>query len=441
MRIIILLLLTIFSSLSFAEVKSFTLDNGMKILVKEDHRAPVAVSMVWYNVGSTDEKSGKTGLSHALEHMMFKGTKTYSAGVFSRLIAANGGQENAMTYFDYTAYHEKIAASRLPLVFKLEADRMRHLSLDADAFNKEIKVIREERRLRVDDNPQSLAFERFMATANLALPYHQPVIGWMNDLYQMDIKDLRAWYQRYYAPNNATLVVVGDVEPEKVYQLAKKYFGPLQKSFLPKRKKIREPKPLGKKEIKIYAPAQLPVLMLGYSVPSATVAKKAEEPYALELISAILDGGESGRFSKDLIRGKHLASNVGVFYDMYSRYSSQFVMFGIPSRDKSIAELKAGMLQEIEDLQTQLVSKRELQRVKTQLIAQHTFEKDSIFGQAMSLGLLETVGLGWQESDAYQKKIQNVTAEQIQATAQRYFQEKAMTEAELIPVAKGDKKA
>lgn len=441
MRIIILLLMAVFAIPGLAEVKSYTLDNGMKILVKEDHRAPVAVSMVWYNVGSTDEKSGKTGLSHALEHMMFKGTSTYPAGEFSKLIAANGGQENAMTYFDYTAYHEKIAASRLPLVFKLEADRMRHLILDSEAFDKEIKVIREERRLRVDDNPQALAFERFMAAANLAVPYHQPVIGWMNDLYQMDIKDLRAWYQRYYAPNNATLVVVGDVKPEAVFQLAKKYFGPLPKSSLPERKKIKEPKPLGKKAIKIYASAQLPVLMLGYSVPSANVAKKTYEPYALELIAAILDGGESARFSKDLIRGQHLASNLDVFYDIYSRYGSQFVMFGIPSKGKSIAELKAGMLQEIEKLQTQKISRKELQKVKNQIIAQHTFEKDSIFGQAMSLGLLETIGIGWQESEGYQKKIQQVTAEQIQSTAQRYFQEKAMTEAELVPVAKGEKKA
>ena len=176
-------------------------------------------------------------------------------------------------------------------------------------------------------------------------------------------------------------------------------------------------------------------------MPSAAVAEKTYEPYALEIIAAILDGGESGRFSRDLIRGKHLAINLDVFYDIYSRYGSQFVMFGIPAKDKSIAELKAGILKEIDALQTQKVSKKELQKVKNQIIAQHTFEKDSIFGQAMSLGLLETVGIGWQESENYNKKIQQITAEQIQATAQHYFQEKAMTEAELIPVAKGEKKA
>ena len=437
MRIVLITLLTLLSCQTFGQVQQFSLDNGLKILVKEDHRAPVVVSMIWYNVGSADEPGGITGVSHALEHLMFKGTKKYPLGAFSKTIADIGGQENALTNNDYTAFYEKTSAQNLAVSFELEADRMQNLLLDETEFSKEIKVIQEERRLRTDDNPQALTFERFLATAHLTAPYNHPVIGWMSDLKQMRVSDARAWYRRFYAPNNATLVVVGDVKPEHVLSLAKKYFGHLQRQPLTEHPSQIEPPRLGKKSVVVHAPAQLPLLMLGFTVPTVKTAvtqKNAMDPYALEIIGGILDAGDSGRFTKQLIRNKQLASDIDVFYNLYARYQSQFVIFGIPSQSHSITDLQKGILSELNRLKTELIGANELQRVKTQIIAQKTFEQDSIFGQAMELGMVETTGLGWPVVEKYVERIKSVTPQQLQKVAQLYFQENNMTEAILEPI-------
>ncbi|KTD34897.1 zinc protease [Legionella moravica] len=441
MRKILIALLMVLSCQTFSQVQEYILNNGLKVLVKEDHRAPIAVSMIWYNVGSADEPGELTGVSHAIEHMMFKGTKKFPQGVFSKTIAAQGGQENAFTNNDFTAYFEKIDASRLATSFELEADRMNNLLLDANEFAKEIKVIQEERRLRTDDNPQALAFERFLATAHLSAPYNHPVIGWMNILQQMSVEDLKKWYQAYYAPNNATLVVVGDVNPEKVHALAEHYFGAIAKKPVIERKPQIEPPALGKKSIIIEAPAKLPLFMMGFTVPSVKTAQNAWEPYALELIAGILDSGESARFAKNLIRGSRVATGADVYYNLYARYQTQFIMYGAPSQNAQVADLKKGLLAELNSLKTTLVSEKELKRIKNQIIAQKTFEKDSIFGQAMELGMLETVGIGWRNTNNYAEAIDNITPEQIQKTAQRYFQEPNMTEAELKPTNKNEVKS
>lgn len=435
MRKILVILFMVLSCQTFSQVQEFILNNGLKILVKEDHRAPIVVSMIWYNVGSADEPGGITGVSHAMEHMMFKGTEKYPPGVFSKTIAAIGGQYNAFTNTDYTAYYEKIDASKLATSFELEADRMNHLLLDVDEFAKEIKVIQEERRLRTDDNPQALAFERFLATAHLASPYHHPVVGWMSDLKQMDVRDLKKWYKRYYAPNNATLVVVGDVNSEQVHTLAEKYFGTIPQHTIPKRKGQQEPPALGKKTIHVHTPAQLPLLMIGYLAPSVHTAKDTEayEPYALQLIAGILDAGESARFAKDLIRGSHVASGADTYYNPYTRYQTQFIIYGAPSQNHTINELQHSFFKELDDLKKNRVSDQELQRIKNQIIAQKTFEKDSLFGQASELGLLETTGIGWKKASNYTTAIKAITPEQVQQTAQRYFQEKNMTIAVLEP--------
>lgn len=434
MRKILTTLLIVLSCQTFSQVQEFTLNNGLKILVKEDHRAPIAVSMVWYNIGSADEPGGITGVSHAIEHMMFKGTPKYPLGVFSKKIAAIGGQSNAFTNNDYTAYFEKTDASRLATSFKLEADRMNNLLLDTQEFAKEIKVIQEERRLRTDDNPQAIAFERFLATAHLSAPYNHPVIGWMSDLQQMNVDDLKKWYKRYYAPNNATLVVVGDVRAEQVHTLAEQYFGAIPKRRIPQRKPQIEPPALGKKLLQVQTTsAKLPLVMMGYSVPGVNTAKNTFEPYALELIAGILDAGEGSRFAKNLIRGQHIATGASTYYNLYARYQTQFIVYGAPTQHQNINVLEKGLIAELDALKKAPVSDKELQRIKNQIIAQKTYEKDSIFSQAMELGLLETVGLGWNKSDHYTQAITAVTAEQIQQTAQHYFQENNMTMAELQP--------
>lgn len=435
MRIVLMFLLTLLSCQLHSQTQQYILDNGLKLVVKEDHRAPVAVSMVWYNVGSADEPGGITGVSHALEHIMFKGTSQYPLGVFSKTIAALGGQENAFTNYDYTAYFEKIAAPHLETSLKLEADRMQNLLLDKDEFKRELQVIQEERRLRTDDNPQALTFERFLAAAHLAAPYQHPVIGWMSDLEQMKVGDLKAWYKQYYTPNNATLVVVGDVEPDAVYRLAKKYFAPLKAEPEKPRKDKREPPALGKKSIKVHAPAKVPMFMLGYTVPTVKAVNQSDiaEPYALEILAGILDAGESARFNKSLVHGQQVASVVDAYYNLYARYQTQFIVYAIPSHKHSVQDLKKAILAEIARLKNEKIGEEELKRVKTQIIAQKTFERDSIFEQAMEIGILETIGLGWQTGDQYVERIKRITPEQLQQTAQRYFNERNLTEAELIP--------
>lgn len=433
-RKILVVLFMVLSCQSFSQVQEFILNNGLKIVVKEDHRAPIAVSMIWYDIGSADEPGGITGVSHAIEHMMFKGTAKYPLGVFSKTIASQGGQENAFTNNDYTAFFEKIDASRLATAFELEADRMNNLLLDPKEFSKEIRVIQEERRLRTDDNPQALAFERFLATAHLAAPYNHPVIGWMSDLRRMRVDDLKKWYQSYYAPNNATLVVVGDVNAQKVFKLAQHYFGSIPQKPLIARKVQNEPPALGEKFVTINAPAKLPLILVGYSVPSVKTAKNPWEPYALELITSILDAGESSRFAKNLIRGSHVATGAEAYYNLYARYSTEFIVFGAPSQNHPVQELKKELIAQLVDLKNKPISDGELQRIKNQIIAQKTFEKDSIFSQAMQLGLLETIGLGWQRNDEYIDSINKITPEQIQQTAQRYFQDNNKTEAVLKPL-------
>ena len=435
MRIMLITLLTLLSSQLFAQTQQFTLDNGLKILVREDHRAPIAVFMIWYNVGSADEPGGITGISHVLEHLMFKGTKKYPLGVFSKTAAAVGGQLNAMTNTDYTAYYEQIAAPHLAMSFKLEADRMQRLLIDKDEFGREIKVIQEERRMRTDNSPQALTYERFLAAAHLGAPYHHPVIGWMNDLKTMDVSDAKTWYQRYYAPNNATLVVVGDVEAAQVYALAQQYFGSMAKHALPLRKLQQEPPALGLKTVRVQSPSQIPVIILGYTVPTVKTAtpEQALTPYALDLIHCILALGDNARFNARLVRGSQIASGLVVNYNGYARDQTQFVLMGTPSKNHTLAELKSGMLHEINVLKTTRINEHALQRIKTQLIAQKTFQRDSIYDQAVELGMLETVGLGWKTADQYIERMNRVTAEQIQKTAQRYFQNNNMTEARLVP--------
>lgn len=436
MRVFFTAILVLMVSQSFAQTQTFSLSNGLKILVKEDHRSPVAVTMVWYNVGSADEQGGITGVSHALEHLMFKGTKKFPLGVFSKKIAAIGGQENAFTSNDYTAYFEKIAAKDLETTFQLEADRMQGLQFNPVEFKKEMHVIQEERRLRTDDNPQALAMERFFATAQLASPYHHPVIGWMSDIKQLRIADARDWYRQYYAPNNATLVVVGDVRAQTVYSLAQKYFSRLTPRPQKTRKLQMEPRPLGKKTLHVEAPAQIPSLFVGFTVPSLKTALPNKEytPYALELIAGILGAGDSSRMMQNLVKNQHIASQVEVEYRMYSRYQTQFLIFASQGQDKTLKDLAKAVTHELEQLIQHPVGEQELERIKTQIIAEKTFEKDSIFSQAMELGLLETLGLGLKASSEYVAKINAITPAQIQETAARYFNEKNRTDAKLIPV-------
>jgi zinc protease len=429
----LMLSLGMVNAVSARAVHEYTLDNGLKLIVKEDHRAPVMVSQVWYRVGSSYEHDGITGVSHVLEHMMFKGTADHPAGEFSQIISENGGSENAFTSSDYTAYFQTMEASRLPVSFELEADRMRNLSIPEDEFLKEIQVVMEERRMRTEDNPQALTYEQFNAAAYASSPYRIPVIGWMDDLQNMSVADLRDWYKQWYAPNNAIVVVVGDVKPDEVLRLAQKYFGPLRPEPLSPPKPRLEIKQLGRKAISVAAPAKLPYLMMGYKVPVAMTAGQDWEPYALEVLTSILDGGESARLASELVRGSSIAASASASYSAFERMSSLFVIAGTPANGNSVAELQLALHQQLDRLTKTPVSKTELARVKAQLRAEKVYEQDSIFYQAMQLGVLETIGLSWKDADEYLPRIEAVTAEQVQEVARKYLVEDALTVAELAP--------
>ncbi|RVU85680.1 insulinase family protein [Leucothrix sargassi] len=418
-------------------VSEKVLDNGLKVLVKEDHRAPIAVMQVWYRVGTSYEHEGITGLSHALEHMMFKGTTNRKSGDFEVVLSRIGAENNAFTSQDFTAYYEVLAATHLETAFDLEGDRMRNLVLDKDEFAKEIEVVKEERRMRTDDNPNGVLREQFNAVAYLNNPYRAPVIGWMNDLDNMKLADLKDWYQKWYGPNNATVVVVGDVNPEEVFALAEKYFGDYEKSVLPEVKPRTEIPQIGKREITIKVPAKVPSFRMGFKTPGLISAKNGEveewEPYALDVLANVLDGGNSARFAKKLIRGKEIAASTGVGYMSFGRMPEMFIFTGVPATDVSVDTLRKAYMEEIELMKTEMVSQDELDRVKAQVIASEVYQRDSVQHIATILGMLESTGLGWQIMDSYEEKVLAVTPEQVQAVAKKYLNEDQMTFAELVP--------
>lgn len=429
----VLLCLPAVASQAAAPVAERVLGNGLKVLVKEDHRSPVVVSQVWYKVGSSYEPGGITGISHMLEHMMFKGTDKHPAGEFSRIIAENGGDENAFTGHDYTAYFQTMAASKLAVSFELEADRMRHLHLLADELKKELEVVTEERRMRTEDNPQAKMSEQFMALAFTSSPYRNPIIGWPVDIANYQVEDLQAWYQRWYAPNNATLVVVGDVDTAQTFSLAEQYFGGLQPGELKPLKPQTESPQLGVRRMTVKVPAKLPSVILGYKVPSLKTAEHEWEAYALEVLAGVLDGGSSARLSKELVRGKQLAVSAGAGYNFSSRLADLFELEATPAEGKTVWELETELRSQVTRLQQEPIKPDELQRIKAQVLASAVYERDSNFYQAMQLGMLETVGLGWQKADEYVSKINQVTAEQVRDVARRYLVDDHLNVAYLDP--------
>lgn len=413
------------------------LDNGMKIVIREDHRAPVVVSQLWYRVGATYEPPGLTGVSHVLEHMMFKGTRNLGPGEFSEIIARFGGTQNAFTSADYTGYYQVLAANHLELSLQLESERMQNLLLDEDELRKELEVIKEERRMRVDDRPSGQFMERFRATAHVASSYQQPVIGWMHDLNTMTMQAIRDWYQRWYAPNNATLVVVGDVQPEQVVELARKYFGGFSPSSLPQVVPPREIPAPGLRRMQVELRAELPTLTLGYNVPSLATLEDPWEAYALRMLAGVLDEGYSARFESELVRGAEIAVSAGVSYSPFSRGDTLLVVSGIPNtaRGADSQDLEAAFLEQITRLQNSPPDQHELARIRAQVVSGLIFHQDSLSAQANLIGSLESIGLGWQLIDQYVAHLESITPQQIQQVAKKYLIAENLTVAELVPSA------
>jgi zinc protease len=415
------------------ETREVTLRNGMKVIVRPDRRAPVLISQVWYRIGSVDETNGITGISHVLEHMMFKGTRKVPSGEFSRRVAAAGGKENAFTSRDHTVYHQQLAARHLPLVLELEADRMRNLVLDEAEFKKEIQVVMEERRWRVEDQPGSLVYETLVGTALQAHPYRIPVIGYMDDLRNLTIQDVRAWYQRWYAPNNATLVVVGDVEPEAVFKLAEKHFGSLKPSVLPVRKPQTEPAQNGIRRVRVKAIAEEPTLTMAWRAPTLTDPEREWVPYALDVLSGVLHGYPGARLHTRLVREQRIAVDVDAGYDGIGRGPSLFMMGGSPAPGRTVEELEAALRDQVRLIAQEGIRPEELARARTQVIASQVFARDSISHQAGMIGNLESAGLGYRSESLLLQKMREVTPEQVQQVARELLRYDTHTVAILDP--------
>jgi zinc protease len=418
----------------------YMLNNGLKVIVQEDHRAPVAVVQVWYRVGSSSEYDGITGVSHALEHMMFKGTEKIPPGQFSEIVSARGGDENAFTSTDYTAYFQTWSADNVALSFELEGDRMRNLLLAEPEFKNEIRVVLEERRLRTDDNPRALLGETARSVAYQTSPYRQPVIGWAADLQNMRIEDLREWYKRWYAPDNATVVVVGDVSPEQVLALAKKHFGPIARQSIAGPKSRPEVLQQGTKTVTVTSDkTRVPQLYMAYKVPvlNDALAPDSEikewEIYALDVLAGTLDGGPSARLPRELVREAKLAANVSADYSSTSRLATLFSFAAAPSGANTLEDLQRAIVNQIEKLQKEPPTAAELDRIKTQVVADRIYQRDSMFYQGLIIGTLESVGLDWRLNDKYVQNIKAVTPEQVRLVAAKYLLPERLTVAKLLP--------
>ena len=423
------------------------LDNGLTVVVKRLPRAPTAVHMLWVRVGSVDEVDGYSGLAHMLEHMMFKGTPSVPAGEFSRRVAALGGRENAFTDRDFTGFFQQIPSSRLNEVMKLEADRFAHNIWPDEEFKKELEVVKEERRMRTDDQPRSALFEQLESTQFIASPYRRPIIGWMNDLDNMKPQNARDFYQTWYAPNNAVLVVVGDVDPSAVLANAQSHYGDLPAKVLPERKPRLEPEQKGIRRVSFKAPAKQAYVALSWKVPGfkgfdsitkldATSALDSKEALALTVLSALLDGYEGARLDRALTQGpKRVAQEVGSYYDFAGRGPQVFVLEGVPKEGVSMAQLEEQLKAQLHKVAREGVSEAELQRVKAQWLASAVYKRDSLFNQAQEMGAFWARGLPLDTSDLLIDPLSQVTAQEVQAVAQKYFSDDQLTVAYLWPQA------
>ena len=408
--------------------------NGMKVIVKEDKRAPTVVHMVWYRAGSIDEVNGKTGVAHVLEHMMFKGTKNLKPGDFSKKVAEVGGRDNAFTSKDYTAYFQQIEISHLPKMMALEAERLQHLRISEEEFKKEIQVVMEERRLRTDDQAQAILYEQLLANAFVNSPYRRPIIGWMDDLKNMTYRDAWQWYQDWYAPNNAILVVAGDVDAKEVFRLAEQYYGVVPSKKLPDRKPQEEIRQIGKKHITVKAPAENQQLMMAWKVPKLEANDLENiEPYALAVLSGILDGYTNARLNKSMVKEQRLANSVDAYYEMSARGPQLFIIGASLSKQQQISVADQAIRKALSEIAQKGVRDSELKRVQAQIISSQIYKRDSVFAQAMEIGMTEIVGISWREKDQILERLQRVKSLDIQRVIQKYFIDDALTVAVLDP--------
>ncbi|MBI4686622.1 MAG: insulinase family protein [Nitrospirae bacterium] len=416
-------------------VKEETLPNGLKVIALEDVSSPLSIFQVWYHGGSVNEQVGKTGLSHLLEHMMFKGTPRYGAKAFSKIIQSAGGIDNAGTSKDYVFYFQKLAPDRLNLSIELEADRMQNLILDPKETLLERDVVMEERRMRYEDDPQNLLYEEVVATAFKNHPYRWPTIGWMSDVSAITRDELYNYYKKYYSPNNAFIIVIGDIDRGSILSRIKDEFGRIPRGAEIKPIAVAEPEQRGEKRVFVRKEAELPYLLAAYKAPNIL----DDDSSALEVLAGILSGGKSSRIYKSLVSEKQLALSAGAEYDGLQKYPFLFYLYAQALPGKSIEEIEKSLYEEIEKVKTAPPSEREVQKVKNQIEAAFIMGQDSIYLQAQMLGIFEIIG-DWRLKDRYLEGIRKVTPQDVQRAAKKYLIEDRRTVGILIPMKAGSEK-
>ena len=425
-----------------ATAQQFTLKNGMSLIVKPDHRAPTAVHMVWLRVGSMDEVDGSSGVAHVLEHMLFKGTPTVKGGDFSRQVAALGGRENAFTGKDYTGYFQQIPAARLEDVMRLESDRFVNNQWSDEDFRKELEVVKEERRMRTEDNPHARLHEAMDGVIYQAAPYRRPIVGWMSDLESLTPEDARNFYQRWYTPANATVVVAGDVDVPRVRALAEKYYGGLAQRALPARKPREEPVQSGLRRLDFKAPAEQAYVALAFKVPgfsaraldASTSDDASDDALALTVLSAVLSGYNNARLERALAQGSDpVADNAGAYCGLMARGPQLCTLYGVPASGKTATQVEQALRAQVSRIAAEGVTDGELVRVKNQWVASEVYKQDSVFNQARILGVHWVNGFPLDTDARLIARLRAVTAAQVQAVAAKYFGDDALTVATLLP--------
>jgi zinc protease len=407
--------------LSAAEVTSFRLSNGMEVVVLEDHRAPVVVNMVWYRIGSADEPPGKSGIAHFLEHLMFKSTETLESGEFSRVVAANGGTDNAFTSFDYTAYFQRVASDRLDLMMQMEADRMVNLRLTPEEVDTERQVILEERNERTENEPGALFSEQRNAAQYMNHPYGIPIIGWRHEMEGLTLEDAKAFYRRYYAPNNAILIVAGDVEPEEVRATAEKHFGPIPANpDLPERARPSEPPQLSERRLSYADPrVAQPYVIRTYLAPERDAGDQREAA-ALLLLAEVLGGsGQTSVLARKLQFDTQVAVYASAFYGDVSLDDTTFGLVIVPSEGVSLADAEAALDTAVAEFLDEGIDDAQLERIRTQIRASLIYQEDDIQSLARAYGMALTSGLTIEDVEAWPEILKSVTEEEILDAAAR----------------------
>jgi len=421
-----------------AELQQANFKNGVKLIVEEDHSAPVAMIQIWLKVGGRDELPGKTGLAHVFEHMMFKGSKALAPGEYSKKISAMGGNDNAFTSHDFTAYFETVPASETYNVIEMEAERFANLKLRDKDFQKEIRVIMEERRMRTEDDPNSHMFEELSAAALRLHPYRNPVIGWMQDLKRLTIEDVRAFYKKHYVPANVTVVVVGDVDFNAVKKRVDRTFGRMKVQPQPERFNPTEPEPFGPKRIDVTLPAQLPLFAITIPVPVWKPGKNDREAAAIAIATSLLAGGRSAKMTRELVDREKVSFSAAAGYNPFGMGLDLWYAYGVLGPKNSPEKFESSLWKLMQQMGDKPVAEHELAAAKKGMIASEVFARDSLYLRAKHIGTLETVGIGAIHQDEWLDAIRDVTATDVQEVFKKWIKPERSTTGLLIP-AKGDK--